>query len=207
MTLTRRQHQIMEYIRAHAAEHGYAPTLAEIGRHFGLSSVATVHKHVRRLVERGALRRSAHRARSFEPTLPSPAPAACLLPLRGVVAAGTPLEAPEASEEIAVPGDLVRHPDRSFALRVRGDSMIEDGIQDGDVVIVESRQEARDGDTVVALVRGSETTLKRLRRRGEMVELQPANARLQPILLPAEDVAVQGVVRALYRRFGAAEPS
>jgi len=206
MNLTRRQLEIVGFIRDHLAEHGYAPSLAEIGRHVGLASVATVHKHVLRLVERGALKRFEHRARSFEAVDPAPVAAACLLPLRGIVAAGAPLEALETDEQIAVPAELVRDAERSFALRVRGDSMLEDGIHDGDVVIVESRQEARDGDTVVALVRGSEATLKRLRRRGDRIELQPANARLRPIVLPAEDVAVQGVVRGLYRRF-ATEPT
>lgn len=207
MALTRRQHEILEFIRSHKAERGYAPSLVEIGRHLGLKSAATVHKHVRCLVERGALRRSPHRARSFEPTDEGPAPAASVLRLLGVVAAGAPIEAAETVEEITVPNDLLRHPERSFALRVRGDSMIEDGILDGDVVIVEAAGEPRDGDTVVALVRGSEVTLKRLRRRAGMVELAPANARLRPIVLRPEDVAVQGIVRGLLRRCGAAAAS
>jgi len=187
------------------AQRGYGPTLHDIGAHFGLSSPATVHKHVKRLVERGALRKSAHRARSVEPD--DAAPAACRLRLLGVVAAGVPIEVSEVPEEIAVPLDLVRRPDETFALRVRGDSMIEDGILSGDLVIVEARKEAADGDTVVALVRGSEVTLKKLRRRGGMVELLPANARLEPIVLPADEVEIQGVVRGLVRRFAHSEAS
>lgn len=207
MALTRRQLEILEFIRSHTAERGYAPTLVEIGQHLGLKSVATVHKHVQRLVERGALTRSARRARSFESAPRDAAPAASVLRLLGVVAAGTPIEVSETVEEITVPNDLLRHPERSFALRVRGDSMVEDGILHGDIVIVESGAEPRDGETVVALVRGSEATLKRLRRRAGMVELLPANARLLPIVLPPEDVAVQGVVRGLLRRCVAPETS
>lgn len=204
--LTRRQHEIVEFIRAHTAERGFAPSLVEIGRHLGLKSPSTVHKHVQRLIARGALTMSPHRARSCEPALRA-APEASVVQLLGVVSAGVPIEASEHAEEVTVPNSLLRRPERSFALRVRGDSMVEDGIFDGDVVIVEAGVEARDGDTVVALVRGSEVTLKRLRRRAGMVELLPANARLRPLVLAPDDVAVQGVVRGLLRRCGSAVAS
>lgn len=200
MALTRRQREILDFVTEFVAANGHSPSLLEIGARFGLSSPATVHKHVQRLVDKGFLRKSPHSARSVEPC--DAGPSACRIPLLGVVAAGLPIESFPVGESLDVPADLVRRPDSTFALRVRGDSMIEDGIYDGDLVIVESAVDANDGDTVVALVRGSETTLKRLRRAGRMIELLPANAAHAPQRYPASDVTVQGIVRGLVRRFG-----
>lgn len=202
MALTRRQREILDFVREFIAERGHSPSLMEIGARFGLSSPATVHKHVQRLVDKGFLRKSPHSARSVEPS--EEEPASPRVRLLGVVAAGLPIESYEGDESIAIPPDLIRHPDRAYALRVRGDSMIEDGIHDGDVVIVEATKEAADGETVVALVRGSEATLKRLRRDGRTIELVPANATLAPMRYPASEVEIQGIVRALLRRYGEA---
>ena len=126
-----------------------------------------------------------------------------LVPLRlaGVVAAGAPIEAIEDHETIGVPSELVPPRTESFVLRVRGDSMIDEQIRDGDYVVVESRAEARDGETVVALIRGEEATLKKLYRRGAKVRLVPANASLGPIEVPARDVRIRGIVRGLLRRY------
>ncbi len=200
MALTRRQREIFDFIRGFIDAHGYSPSLEEIGRHFGLTSVATVHKHVQRLVEKKLLRKGANRSRSVEPASSEPS-AVVSVPLLGVVAAGAPLESVEVPEAIAVPLELVPRSGRCFALRVRGDSMIGEHIRDGDVVIVESQAEAAEGETVVALVRGQEVTLKKLQRRGDTVRLVPANAALRPLELPAADVVVQGVVRGLLRRY------
>ena len=200
MALTRRQREIYDFIRSFVAERGYSPSLEEIGAHFNLSSVATVHKHVQHLVEKRFLRKSWNRSRSIEPVEP-PSSGLVSLPLLGSVAAGKPIEAVEVSETIDVPRALLSKRGESFVLRVSGDSMIEDQICDGDFVIVESRPDARDGDTVVALVGGSEVTLKRLYRDGSKVRLEPANAALEAIELPAEDVLVRGVVRGLIRRY------
>jgi len=200
MALTRRQREIYDFIRSFVAEHGYSPSLEEIGAHFELSSVATVHKHVQHLVEKRLLRKAWNRSRSIEPVEPADA-ALVSLPLLGTVAAGAPIEAVELPETIDVPRDLVARRNDSFVLRVSGDSMIEEQIRDGDFVVVESRPDARDGETVVALVRGSDATLKKLFRDGASVRLQPANAALAPIVVPAEDVEVRGVVRGLIRRY------
>jgi repressor LexA len=200
MALTRRQREIYDFVCAFIAQHGYSPSLEEIGARFGLSSVATVHKHVNQLVAKGWLRKSWNRARSLEPAGEEGAPQ-ITLPLLGVVAAGAPIEPIEIEERIAVPADLVRRPDACFALRVRGDSMIDEQIRDGDTVIVERRSDARDGDTVVAVLRGEEATLKRFQRRGATVRLVPANARMKPIEVPAREVEIRGVVRALLRRY------
>jgi repressor LexA len=202
MALTRRQREIYDFIRSFVAAKGYSPSLEEIGEHFGLSSVATVHKHVQHLVEKGMLKKAWNRSRSVEPVEPEPvAGGLTSLPLLGTVAAGQPIEAIEVEETIDVPPELVAGRGRHYALRVAGDSMIEDQICDGDYVVVESRDEARDGETVVALVAGSDVTLKKLYRDGPRVRLEPANERLQPIVVPAEDVQVRGVVRGLIRRY------
>ncbi|MEB2345848.1 MAG: transcriptional repressor LexA [Deltaproteobacteria bacterium] len=200
MALTRRQREIYDFVCAFIDEQGYSPSLEEIGARFGLSSVATVHKHVHQLVGKGWLRKSWNRARSLEPAGEEGVPQVTL-PLLGTVAAGTPIEPIEIEERVAVPAGLVRRPDACFALRVRGDSMIDEQIRDGDTVVVERRAEARDGDTVVAVLRGEEATLKRFQRRGATVRLLPANARMKPIEAPARDVEIRGVVRALLRRY------
>jgi len=200
MALTRRQREIFDFVSDFVAQNGYSPSLEEIGEAFGLSSVATVHKHVQHLVEKGFLRKAWNRSRSVEPVESGQA-ASVALPLLGTVAAGAPIEAVEVSERFEVPAELVPRGASCFALRVRGDSMIEEHIRDGDVVVVESRPEARDGETVVALVRGQDATLKKLFRRGSQVRLQPANPTMQPIDLPAGEVEVRGVVRGLVRRY------
>ena len=200
MALTRRQREIFDFIRRFVAERGYSPSLEEIGAEFGLSSVATVHKHVQHLVEKGFLRKAWNRSRSVEP-VDEPSGGTVPLPLLGVVAAGEPIEAIEQAESIDVPRDLVPSRGESFVLRVQGESMIEEQIRDGDYVVVESRAEVRDGETVVALIRGEDVTLKKLYRSGHNVRLVPANAALQPIEVPARDVQVRGVVRGLLRRY------
>jgi len=200
MALTRRQREIYDFIREFVAENGYSPSLEEIGARFNLSSVATVHKHVQHLVEKRMLRKAWNRSRSIEPVEP-PSSGLVSVPLLGTVAAGMPIEAVEVAETIDVPRELVGRAGDSFVLRVAGDSMIEDQICDGDFVIVESRAEARDGETVVALLGGSDVTLKKLYRAGSAVRLEPANAALEAIEVPAEDVQVRGVVRGLIRRY------
>ena len=200
MALTRRQREIYDFIRQFVAEQGYSPSLEEIGEAFELSSVATVHKHVQHLVEKGFLRKAWNRSRSVEP-VEEPRADAVPLPLLGVVAAGAPIEAIEVPETIDVPAELVPRSGRSFVLRVRGDSMIDEQIRDGDYVVLESRSEARNGETVVALIRKQDATLKTFQRQGRTVRLIPANSRMKPIEVPAGDVEIQGIVRGLVRRY------
>ena len=200
MALTRRQREVYDFIREFVAEKGYSPSLEEIGEHFRLSSVATVHKHVQHLVEKGFLKKAWNRSRSVEP-VEEPRADAVPLPLLGWVAAGAPIEAIEVPETIDIPRELVPRSGRSFVLQVRGDSMIDEQIRDGDYVVLESRKEAHNGETVVALVRQQDATLKTFHRQGRTVRLIPANARMKPIELPASDVEIQGVVRGLVRRY------
>jgi repressor LexA len=200
MALTRRQREVYDFIRSFVADKGYSPSLEEIGAHFNLSSVATVHKHVQHLVEKRFLRKAWNRSRSVEP-VEQASPGTVALPLLGVVAAGAPIEAIEVAESFDVPADLVPRGGQGFVLRVRGDSMIEEQIRDGDYVVVESRSEAQDGETVVALIRGEEATLKKIYREGPTIRLQPANETMESFSVPAEELEVRGVVRGLVRRY------
>ncbi len=196
MPLTRRQAEILAYISDYTNAQGYAPTLQEIAGRFGLSSVATVHKHVAQLQEKGYLKRAKHRRRHLE-VLDRGEDTE--VPLLGAVAAGTPIEPLGADEAVALPrGWLGRG--RTYALRVRGESMIDEQIRDGDLVVVEERQTASNGETVVALVDGEAVTLKRYRRRGARVRLEPANSALPVMEYAEERVRVQGVVVGLLRR-------
>ncbi|HXJ36791.1 MAG TPA: transcriptional repressor LexA [Candidatus Eisenbacteria bacterium] len=197
--LTRRQKQVLDFVQAHIDRHGYAPTLHEIGRHLKLSSVATVHKHLRKLEDKGAVRRLTHQSRALSVVPPPDTAAGARIPLLGTVAAGTPLEPIEVPGSITVPQEFLGRGD-TFALRVRGDSMIDDGIHDGDVVVVESRREAPNGSTVVAVV-GGEATVKRFYRRRGRVHLVPANERMEPIVVRESEVEIRGVVIALLRRY------
>lgn len=199
MHLTRRQREIYDYLHEYIEREGYAPSLEEIGSHFRLSSVATVHKHVQNLVEKGLLRKTWNRSRSIELIPPQPH-GAREIPLLGAVAAGRPIEAIATPDTITVPLEIVGRRE-CFALRVRGESMIEDHILDGDVVVLESRTTPRDGETVVALIDREEATLKRFYQDGGKIRLVPANSTLAPMIYPAERVDVQGVVVGLLRHF------
>ncbi|MFI5319561.1 MAG: transcriptional repressor LexA [Myxococcota bacterium] len=200
--LTRRQREIYEYIREFVDDRGYSPSLEEIGAKFGLTSVATVHRHVELIAEKGFLRKVANSSRSLEPVDARPAAASMVeLPVLGAVAAGVPIEAFDTNDSVSVPAEMVRRRGETFVLRVRGDSMIDEQIRDGDQIVVERASEARKGEMVVAMVRGSEATLKRFYRRGSKVVLEPANSAYRPLELPAGDVEIRGIVRGLLRTY------
>jgi repressor LexA len=201
MALTRRQKQIYDYVCEFVERRGYSPSLEEIGRRFGLSSVATVHKHVTHLVSKGLLRRAPNVNRSIEP-VPSEerAGGGVSLPLLGTVAAGAPIEALEAGQFLLVPDDLVRSGVESYALQVRGSSMIDEQIRDGDYVIVEKRSRAENGDMVIALLDGAGATLKRFYREDGRIRLQPANPTMAPIVLASGDLRIQGIIVGLIRK-------
>ncbi len=200
LPLTKRQREILDYLHDFIQQHGYAPSLEEIGRRFGLSSLATVHKHLTNLQEKGFIKRAWNRSRSVE-MIPTNSPGRAIeLPLLGYVAAGSPIEAVASSETIAVPEDLVGRRD-TYVLRVRGNSMIDEQICDGDFVIVEDRKTAQNGETVVALLGGSDVTLKKLYRENGRVRLQPANPAMQPLFIDPDQLQVQGVVVGVMRKY------
>lgn len=200
LPLTKRQREILDYLQDFIQQHGYAPSLEEIGRRFGLSSLATVHKHLTNLQEKGFIKRAWNRSRSVEMIPTNSGGRSVDLPLLGYVAAGVPIEAIATSETIAVPEDLVGRRD-TYVLRVRGNSMIDEQICDGDFVIVEDRKTAQNGETVVALLGGSDVTLKKLYRENGRVRLQPANPTMQPIFVEPDQVTVQGVVVGVIRKY------
>jgi len=201
MYLTRRQKEILDFLDRHISRKGYAPTIEEIGVQFGLSSLATVHKHLTNLQKKGVVKRDWNRSRGLELVPTQVAVKAVELPLLGRVAAGSPIEAITASETIFVPEDMVGRRD-TYVLQVKGDSMIDEQIRDGDFVIVENRRTARDGEMVIALVDGDSATLKKLYREGGgTVRLQPANARLKPIYIDQDRLRIQGVVIGVLRKY------
>ena len=200
MPLTKRQREILDYLNDFVQQHGYAPSLEEIGRRFGLSSLATVHKHLTNLQDKGFIKRAWNRSRSVELVPSRVGGRSVELPLLGYVAAGVPIEAVAGSETIAVPEDLVGKRE-TYVLRVKGDSMIDEQIRDGDYVIVEDRRTADNGEMVIALLNGSDVTLKKLYREQGHIRLQPANPAMQPILVEPDQVQIQGVVIGVMRRY------
>jgi repressor LexA len=198
--LTKRQREILDYLQEFIQQHGYAPSLEEIGRRFSLSSLATVHKHLTNLEEKGFIRRSWNRSRSVELLSARTGNRAIDLPLLGYVAAGAPIEAVASAETIAVPEDLVGKRD-TYVLRVKGDSMIDEQIRDGDFVVVEDRKGADNGEMVIALVGGTDVTLKKFYREHGRIRLQPANPAMQPMLFDPSQVQIQGVVVGVMRKY------
>jgi len=206
MALTKRQKQVLDYIAGFVEENGYCPSYEEIARGLNLASLATVHKHISVLESKNYLKRGFNQSRSLE-VAPKylqeqrrPKAAVPEIPLLGRIAAGQPVETIEQRETLNF-ADFAGS-GTTFALEVRGDSMIEDHICDGDLILVEKVQQALDGDIVVALVGGAETTLKRFyRETDDMVRLQPANSTLAPIMVPASDVQIQGRLLAVLRKY------
>ncbi len=199
-TLTKRQKQLIDYLQNYITEHGYAPTLSEVGQYFGLSSLATVHKHLHNLEQKGYIKRVHNHSRALEIAAEGKGPAARELRLVGSVAAGTPIEAIEGSDTISVPEEFVRR-DNTFCLRVKGESMIDEGIRDGDYIIVEGREAANPGETVVALIGDEATVKKYYPEHGGQVRLQPANATMEPIFVSEDDLRIRGVVVGLMRHY------
>lgn len=200
MPLTKRQKQILDYLKSFIDANGYAPSFDEIRIAFGYTSLATVHEHLSNLQRKGYIRRSYRESRSVE--FPPPPGAAVPLPLLGTVAAGMPIEAVEDDETLSIPGDMVRTGADHYVLRVSGDSMIDEQIRDGDHIVVTARETADDGEMVVALIREEAATVKKLYREpGNRIRLQPANDRLAPIIEDAAHVRVQGVVVGLIRQY------
>jgi len=200
IALTERQKEIVDFVRDYRARKGISPTQREICERFGFSSFGTLQKHIRLLLEKGALVRDWNKRRSLLVPTDRAEARAVELPLLGLIAAGSPIESLPGDETVSVPESLTGRGDH-FVLRVRGDSMVGDGIHDGDLVVIQRRESAANGEMVAALVSG-ETTLKRFfREAAGMIRLQPANDRIQPLLVDESTVRVQGVVVGLMRRY------
>src|SRR5690349_3761690 len=194
MALTKRQREIYDFISNFVQSKGYSPSFDEIGSGMGLRSLATVHKHITNLERKGLLKRDYNRSRSIDllpvrglfRKVPKTAPVEHALPLMGRIAAGQPIEAVPQGDTISL-GDITRSKD-VFVLQVKGESMRDEHIVDGDYVLVEKANTARDGEIVVALVEGYDATLKRLYREGVKIRLQPSNSTMNPIIVPAKAV-------------------
>jgi repressor LexA len=206
MAITRRQRQVYDFISRFVAENGYSPSFEEIGKGMGLSSLATVHKHVTNLEKKGLLTRDYNRSRSIDLLPPKgrlkqamSVNTGLVLPLVGRIAAGQPIEAVENNETISL-ADFVRSKE-VFVLEVRGESMQDEHILDGDYVLVEKTRTAHNGDIVVALVDLTDATLKRFYREGDNIRLQPSNVTMKPIIVPAASVDVQGRVIGVLRKY------
>ena len=202
MALTRRQKEILVFIESFLDARGYCPSFEEIADEFGFRSLATVHEHLSNLEAKGYIRKNYNESRSIELARTEFRLSAVELPLLGRVAAGEPIEAIEDRETLAVPEEMVGGRGEHYVLRVRGDSMIDEHIRDGDYVVVQARQAAHNGEMVIALVDGENATMKKYYRDGNgRVRLQPANSRVPPLLYPEDRVRVQGIVVGVLRKY------
>ena len=202
MPLTKRQKQIVDSLADSIEKNGFAPSFEEIAEHFSFNSLATVHEHLTNLERKGYIRRSHNESRSIEMVPPRGQTGATELPLLGAVAAGEPIEALMSGETMAVPNDLIPRRGASYVLKVRGDSMIDEHIEDGDFVVVNGRNTADNGEMVIALISGTSATVKRFyRETGGWIRLQPANEKMRPIRAHENDVLIQGVVVGVIRKY------
>ncbi len=202
MALTPKQRAILQYVTEAITSQGYAPSLEEIREHFGYQSLATVHEHLTNLERKGYIHRNYNESRAIEILLQPGQGGATEIPLLGAVAAGYPIESLMTGESIAVPDSMLPRRGANYALQVQGDSMVDDHITDGDVVVVNGRQQADDGEMVIALVSGTDATVKRFYREpGGWIRLQPSNATMLPLRYREHDVLIQGIVVGVIRRF------
>ncbi len=202
MPLTKRQRQILDYLNSYTAANGYAPSFEEIAEHFNYNSLATVHEHLTNLERKGYIKRAYNESRAIE-ILPSDVIGRAVeVPLLGAVAAGAPIEASTTDETVAVPEDFLRRAGSHYALRVRGNSMIDDQIRDGDVVVVHDRNAADNGDMVIAMLDGASATVKRYyRERDGRIRLQPSNDQMAPIYVREDQMQIRGIVVGVLRRY------
>ena len=201
MPITARQRRVLNYIKHYFEVHEEAPTIAEIGKEFGLSSSASAHHVVSILEREGLIRRIPNVSRGIELVTEESVEDSYEIPLLGIVAAGAPIEAVLNYETVCIPRDMLR-PGRMFALRVRGDSMIDEQIREDDFIILKSQPTAESGQTVVALIDGSDATVKRFYGSRNQVRLEAANPRYKPIVVrPPDRVQIQGVVVGVIRKY------
>ncbi len=203
MPLTKRQREILTYLSTYFEQNGYAPSFEEIASEFNYNSLATVHEHLTNLERKGYIKRSYNESRAIEIVSSDSGRSRSVdLPLLGLVAAGSPIEAVTHGETLTVPDDFVARGGSHYALRVRGNSMIDEQIRDGDFVVVQERQTANNGEMVIALLNGTSATVKKMyRERDGRIRLQPANEAMAPIYVHENDVTIQGIVVGVMRRY------
>ncbi len=201
MPLTKRQREILDFLNGYGEANGFAPSFEEIAEHFNYNSLATVHEHLSNLERKGYIKRSYNESRAIE-ILPSDVyPKAIELPLLGTVAAGAPIEELTTDQTVAVPEGFVGRGSH-YVLRVKGNSMVDEQIRDGDYVVVKERTAADNGEMVIALIDGQAATVKRFfKERDGRVRLQPANEQLSPMFFKDSDLAIQGIVVGVLRRY------
>ena len=202
MPLTKRQREILTYLSSYSEVNGYAPSFEEIASQFNYNSLATVHEHLSNLERKGYIKRSYNESRAIE-ILPSEVnPRAMELPLLGAVAAGVPIQELTSNETVTVPEGFIRRGGNHYVLRVRGNSMIDAQIQDGDFVVVNERQRADNGEMVIAMLGGNSATVKKFyRERDGRIRLQPANETMSPTYIHEDDISIQGIVVGVLRRY------
>lgn len=198
--ITKKQKEVLDFVVNYTKDNGFSPTVREIADEFGFSSPATAHEHLQNLKDKGFLKINPDQIRGIELAKKIMNLSKSVnLPLAGLITAGQPIEAVEDNETMAVPANFVIDGTNSFVLKVKGQSMIEDGILDGDFVIIERNPSPKNGDVVVALLDNAYATLKRFYREPSRIRLQPANSTMKPIFV--KDLIVQGVVKAVIRKF------
>lgn len=203
--LTKRQRQIVDYIQEFINSNRYSPSYREICQHFGFHSLGSVYKHINALKRKGAVLCQTKASRSIAPTTQTTQPTVQTeveVPFIGHITAGTPIHTFSQTQHITVPRGLVPAPEKTYALRVQGDSLSEEMIADGDLLLVEARQEAHPGETIVALINGHDTIVKKYHPEGAFIRLLSSYAQHHPIILRPEDILIQGVVIGLLRLFG-----
>ncbi len=202
MSLTKRQREILTFLSLYTDENGYAPSFEEIAENFGFTSLATVHEHLSNLERKGYIRRGYNESRAIEILPSETSPRFVELPLLGLVAAGMPIEAAVTGETIAIPPDMLRKTGNHYVLKVRGNSMIDEQIRDGDFVVVNERKTADNGEMVIALLERTSATVKRYyREKDGRIRLQPANDAMEPIYTDERNLLIQGVVVGVLRRY------
>ncbi|MFV1986831.1 MAG: transcriptional repressor LexA [Gemmatimonadota bacterium] len=202
MALTKRQREMLDFIEGFVRFRGYSPSFEEIAENFGYRSLATVHEHLSNLQSKGYITKNYNESRSIELVEADIGVSAVELPLRGTVAAGQPIEAIQERETLGVPEDMIAgSTSEHYVLRVRGSSMIDEQIRDGDYVIVQSRETAHNGEMVIALTDGENATMKKFYREDGRIRLQPANQALEPMYFDADRITIQGVVIGVIRRY------
>jgi repressor LexA len=202
MPLTKRQREILNYLTVYSEQNGFAPSFEEIAETFDYNSLATVHEHLTNLERKGYIKRNYNESRAIEILPSEAAPKAVELPLLGSVAAGMPIEALEFNETFSVPETFIGRGGGHYVLKVRGNSMVDEQIRDGDFVVVNERQRADNGEMVIALVNGTSATVKKYyRERDGRIRLQPANEAMQPMYVHENDITIQGIVVGVMRRY------